>query len=158
MKINIKEAISLARSNQSLEGIVIENLKETQVSSVDALLLAENGILIPEQNIYYNDEDIEYDPEFDEVVWSKEPLQMSWEEKFALARELEAQKQKAIPTLHLTTQRPEVDAWLIQNQEKVAQLLQPILISLFEAASWGGEAPRVGEAPWVGEVPASPKR
>lgn len=133
MKINIKEAISLARSNQSLAGIAIEDLEETQVSSVDALMLAESGILIPAQNIYYKDEDIAYDPDFDEVSWSREPLQMSWEEKFARARELEAQNQQALPALHLSTQRPEVDAWLIENQEKIAQILQPILISLFEA-------------------------
>jgi hypothetical protein len=27
--------------------------------------------VIPEQNIYYNDEDIAYDPDFDDVEWSK---------------------------------------------------------------------------------------
>jgi hypothetical protein len=89
MKLTIEQAIERARKKQSLEEVVIEDLKETQVRAVDALILAENGILIPEQNIYYSDDDIAYDPDFDEVKWSKEPLKMTWEEKIRLAEEVE---------------------------------------------------------------------
>lgn len=63
MKLKIEQAIERARKKQSLEGVVIEDLKETQVRAVDALILAEYGIVIPEQNIYYSDDDIAYDPE-----------------------------------------------------------------------------------------------
>lgn len=89
MKLKIEQAIERARKKQSLEGVVIEDLKETQVRAVDALILAEYGIVIPEQNIYYSDDDIAYDPDFDEVTWSKEPLKMTWEEKIRLAEETE---------------------------------------------------------------------
>lgn len=92
MKLTIEQAIERARKKQSLEGVVIEDLKETQVRAVDALILAEYGIVIPEQNIYYSDEDIAYDPDFDEVKWSKEPLKMTWEEKIRLAEEVEKAK------------------------------------------------------------------
>lgn len=79
----------MARNNESLEGLVIEDLQDTQVRAVDALVLAEHGVLLPEQNIYYDDEDIAYDPDFDEVEWSKEPLKMTWEEKIHLAVQIE---------------------------------------------------------------------
>ena len=77
MKLKIEQAIELARKDKSLEGVIIEDLKETQVRAVDALILAEYGIVIPEQNIYYSDEDIAYDPDFDDVKWSEEPLKMT---------------------------------------------------------------------------------
>lgn len=81
MKVNIEQAIERARNNESLEGVIIEYLKNTQIRAVDALILAEHGIVLPEQNIYYNDEDIAYDPDFDEEEWSKEPIKLTWEEK-----------------------------------------------------------------------------
>jgi ribosome biogenesis protein Tsr3 len=46
MKLTIEQAIERARKKQSLEGVVIEDLKETQVRAVDALILAEYGIVI----------------------------------------------------------------------------------------------------------------
>lgn len=85
MKVKVEQAIAMARNNESLKGLVIEDLRDTQVRAVDALALAEHGIVLPEQNIYYNDEDIAYGPDFDEVDWSKEPLEMTWDEKIHAA-------------------------------------------------------------------------
>ncbi|MFZ2900440.1 MAG: hypothetical protein WA004_17545 [Saprospiraceae bacterium] len=39
------------------------------------------GIVIPEQNIFYNDEDIEYDEDIDELVITSRVVKLSWEEK-----------------------------------------------------------------------------
>jgi len=88
MKLKIEQAIERARHNKSLQGVVIEDLKDTQVRPVDALILAEYGIVVPEQNIYYNDADIAYDPDIDNVNWSEEPLNMTWEEKVRLSEEM----------------------------------------------------------------------
>ena len=88
MKLKIEQAIERARNNKSLQGVVIEDLKDTQVRPVDALILAEYGIVVPEQNIYYNDADIAYDPDIDNVNWSEEPLNMTWEEKVRLSEEM----------------------------------------------------------------------
>ncbi len=88
MKVKVEQAIEMAKNNESLKGLVIEDLSDTQVRARDALVLAEHGILIPEQNIYYNDEDIAYDPDFDETEWSREPLKMTWEEKVQLAEKI----------------------------------------------------------------------
>ena len=67
----------MARRKESLAGVVIEDLQEAQVRAADALALAEQGIVVPEQHIYYNDEDIAYDPDFDEGEWGEEPLDMT---------------------------------------------------------------------------------
>jgi hypothetical protein len=52
-------------------------LDDTQVDVVDALALARQGIVIPEVNIYYDDEKILYDLDFDDVEWSKNPIKMT---------------------------------------------------------------------------------
>ena len=79
MKIKIDQAILKARNGESLAGITIEDLQDTQVKAKDAFILAEYGILIPEQNIFYDDADIAYDADIDDVEWSKEPIRMTWE-------------------------------------------------------------------------------
>lgn len=71
--INITEAINLARQNESLEGFAINDLTETQIMAKDALLLARHGVLVPEWNIYYRDEDVKYDSEFDDYEWTQLP-------------------------------------------------------------------------------------
>ena len=81
MKVGIEEAIAMANDGQSLEGIIIEGLNDSQIKAMDALMLARHGIVIPEQNIYYDDSEIAYDEDFDDVEWSKEPIKLSFEEK-----------------------------------------------------------------------------
>lgn len=132
--LTVEEAVAWVNSGNTLENIVLEEKSTQQVNVRDAMVLAEAGMLIPEEHIYYNDEDIEYDEDIDELVVTGGVVKLSWEEKIRKAQAYsEAQNQQALPALHLSTQRPEVDAWLIENQEKIAQILQPILISLFEA-------------------------
>ncbi|MEZ5040981.1 MAG: hypothetical protein R2828_13880 [Saprospiraceae bacterium] len=41
MKMKVEKAIEFARNNKSLKGIIIEDLTDTQVKAVDALILAE---------------------------------------------------------------------------------------------------------------------
>ncbi len=45
------------------------------------MILSRGGIVIPEENIYYDDTEIEYDEEIDELVIGKEITGLSWEEK-----------------------------------------------------------------------------
>ena len=92
MKVTVEQAIKMARNNESLKGLVIADLNVTQVRPVDALVLADHGIMIPEQNIYYNDEEIAYDPDFDDVQWSTEPVKLTWEEKIQLAEKMAKSK------------------------------------------------------------------
>lgn len=45
------------------------------------MILSRGGIVIFEENIYYDDIEIEYDEEIDELVIGKEIIGLSWEEK-----------------------------------------------------------------------------
>ena len=137
MKLKIEQAIEMARKNQSLEGAVIEDLKETQVRAVDALILAEHGIVIPEQNIYYSDEEIAYDPDFDEVKWSEEPLRMTWEEKIKMfegqevKRKAPHRKENEL-TVKIEISDQEVREWVKKNQKKLGQLLGGLITDLYK--------------------------
>lgn len=134
MNLKVEQAIAMARNNESLEGLVIEDLKDTQVRAVDALALAEHGVLLPEQNIYYNDEDIAYDPDFDEVEWSKEPLKMTWEEKIQLAAQIEknAASDEEISVVVKITDR-EVRQWMNEHGDKMGQILGNFIVDIYKA-------------------------
>lgn len=134
MKVKIEQAIEMARNNESLEGIIIEDLKETQIRAVDALLLAEHGIVLPEQNIYYNDDDIAYDADFDEVEWSAEPLQMTWKEKMQLSAAIEKNNnQEAEISVKINIEDKEVRQWVNKNHDKMGRILENFIIDIYKA-------------------------
>jgi len=83
--ISIHQAIEKAQRGESLEGFAIKDLTDTQMKAREALLLADYGIVIPEQNIYYDDKDIAYDPDFDDVTWTRLPDQISLEDQSKMA-------------------------------------------------------------------------
>ena len=134
MKLRIEQAIEMARKNKSLEGVIIEDLKETQVRAVDALILAEYGIVIPEQNIYYSDEDIAYDPDFDDVKWSEEPLKMTWEEKMQLSEEMDKNnKKEGEISVKVNISDQEVRQWVNENHDKMGQILGNFIVDIYKA-------------------------
>ncbi|HPH21694.1 MAG TPA: hypothetical protein PLE32_23045 [Haliscomenobacter sp.] len=124
-----EQALAMIKNGESLKGVVLEDLDAVQVSARDALSLARSGIVVPEQNVFYDDADIAYDEEIDEVEWSNENLNLSWEEK---AKLFSQNKYKPI-TLEITTNDLEVDTWLRENQERLSEVIKPIVKSLFEA-------------------------
>jgi len=131
MKVNVKKAIELARNNKSLEGVTIEGLEDTQVKAVDALLLAENGIVIPEQNIFYDDRDIAYDPDFDDVEWSEEPVKLTWKEKAELARQISEDEEEISVKIKISDR--EVRKWIHDNYDKMGGILENFVIDIYKA-------------------------
>ena len=124
----------MARKNKNLEGVAIEDLKETQVRAVDALVLAEYGIIIPEQNIYYSDDDISYDPDFDDVKWSEEPLKMTWEEKMQLSEEIDKNNRKGEEiSVKVNISDQEVRQWVNENYDKMGQILGNFIVDIYKA-------------------------
>ncbi len=74
--ISVSEAISKIESGQSLEGYSI-NFERIKIEALDVMKLSKAGINVPENSIYYNDEDIEFDEEF-EGKWERidyDPIQ-----------------------------------------------------------------------------------
>jgi hypothetical protein len=137
MKIKLDQAIAKARKGESLAGITIEELGDKQVKAKDALLLAEYGILIPEQNIYYDDSDIVYDPDIDDVEWSQDPVKMTWEEKVQL---FEDQKAEKVPlsnkenelVVKVEIHDQEVRDWVKKNRDKMGLLLGGLITDLYK--------------------------
>lgn len=115
----------------TLEGVVLEKSTIQQVNVRDALVLAQGGIVIPEENIFYNDAEIEYDEDIDGLTITGGVVTLSWEEKAKRSREYAAQNPTVM--VDISTQTPEIDEWIEKNKKKIERLLRPIVISLFEA-------------------------
>ena len=130
MKLAIEQAIRMAKEGQDLHAWVLEDLGKRQISAADALILAEAGLSVPEQNLYYEDADIIYDPEFDEQVWQKEPLKMTWEEKIRLAEEID-HKEEVFMSLNI--KNPVVRQWLSDNKEIMAKVLGELVTRIYTA-------------------------
>ena len=132
--LTVKQAVARVNSGENLEGVVLDKDSIQQVNVRDAMVLSSGGIVIPEQNIYYDDDDIQYDEDIDELTITSGVVELSWEEK---ARRAAAGQQPGHPPvavkIDLSTQAPEIDDWLLENEKKVAALLKPIVVSLFEA-------------------------
>lgn len=129
--LTVKQAVAMINKGQSLQGVVLEENSVKQVNVRDAMVLAREGIVIPDQNIFYNDEDIEYDEDIDELVITGGVVNLSWEEKARRANEYrEAGKEIMV---NLSTHTPEIDDWITKNKKKLEALLKPIVINLFNA-------------------------
>lgn len=156
--LTVKEAVAWVNSGGNLKGIVLEEQSMQQVNVRDAMVLSRGGIVIPEERIYYDDADIEYDKDIDELNITSGPVQLSWEEK---ARRAAAQQDsfdqvedegiaydeafegnwKVVATDGLAEAEskiplqlqliPEVKAWL-EQQEDPAQLLERLLENFYQ--------------------------
>lgn len=129
MKMKIEQALAMVKNGESLKGAVLEDVDTVQVSVRDALSLARAGIVVPEQNVFYDDDEIAYDEEIDEVEWSTENLNLSWEEKAKLFKQSKAQP----VTLEISTNDLEIDTWLSENRERLSEVIKPIIKSLYKA-------------------------
>lgn len=130
--MRIDEAIAMANKGQSLEGVVIEDLKDKQVKAMDALMLSRYGIVIPEENVYYDDSEIAYDEDFDDVAWSSEPIQLTFEEKVELANRSAEKDDKEDISLKITVANNELKQWIKMNQKKVEGILSNLIVDLYK--------------------------
>ena len=108
--LTVKEAVERVNRGGNLEGVVLDESTTQQVNIRDAMVLSRGGIVIPEQNIYYKDEEIEYDEDIDELVITSGVVDLSWEEKARKAKEYNKnRKEKKEVIIDLSTQQPEID-------------------------------------------------
>lgn len=132
--LTVKEAVERVNKGESLEGVVLDESTIRQVNVRDAMVLSRGGIVIPDQNIYYNDDDIEYDEDIDELVITGGIVNLSWKEKAKRAKEYSgAGKEEKEVLVNLSTKKPEIDDWIAKNKKKLEVLLKPIVIDLFNA-------------------------
>jgi hypothetical protein len=134
--ITIHQAIEKAQKGESLEGFAIQDLAETQIKVKEALLLAEFGIVVPEQNIYYDDKDIAYDPDFDDVTWTRLPNNLSLEEQAKMAATFQTiaeQSDGSGLTVQLQLEGPAKE-WALSHQEQIQHLINRYVADLYEAS------------------------
>ena len=62
--ITVSDAISKIESGKSLEGYSI-NFERIKVEALDVMKLSKAGINVPDESIYYDDDDIAFDEEFE---------------------------------------------------------------------------------------------
>lgn len=125
-KISVETAIDILKSGKDLGGRIISNLETSKVSAMDALLLAENGFVVPDINVIYKDSDIEYDPDFDEVDWGK-PVPFNQNKK--------RQKTPSVVeelVVRLSIENAGMKEWLEANRKKLDPLILKLLKDLYE--------------------------
>ncbi|PHI21737.1 hypothetical protein CEQ90_00165 [Lewinellaceae bacterium SD302] len=135
--MTVEEAVERVNQGHSLEDCVLDKDSAARVNVRDAMILNSGGIVIPEENLFYNDDDIEHDEEIDSLVVGQEITGLSWSQKAKRAAEFET-KTDLLP-IDLATAEPEIDNWIKLNREKLSTLLKPIVINLFHAEQAIGE-------------------
>lgn len=130
--IDIHSAIDLLKSGGNLDDIIISDLTTSKVGVMDALLLAENGCLVPDGNIVYNDKQVLYDPDFDDVEWGKAiPFKKLKQTLFSEEEETkQIESAELIVKLHIST---DMRQWLAQNREHINIVIGGLLESMYKA-------------------------
>ena len=132
--LTVKEAVERVNKGGNLKDVVLDESTIKQVNVRDAMALSRGGIVVPEENIYYDDDEIEYDEDIDDLVITSGIVKLSWEEKAKRAEEYgERLKGGKEVLVDLSTQKPEIDDWIAKNKKKLESLLKPIVINLFNA-------------------------
>lgn len=75
-KISVGEALEKIESGQSLEGFSVD-FNHIKVEALDVMKLSKGGVHVPEEAIYYEDDDIAFDEDF-EGDWERidyDPIQ-----------------------------------------------------------------------------------
>lgn len=117
LKLSVAEALNQIEQGESLEGKEVD-FADMPIKAMDALQLGLAGIDVPEYLITYNDEDIAYDPEFDDHEWERTDM-----DPVALAE----------TPLTVTLDLPlEVRVWLEEENIPTAELLSTLLEQFYE--------------------------
>lgn len=68
--ISADTALTLLSKGENIKNLQID-FANTKIKAIDAFKLGKEGIDVPDELIYYDDEDIAYDPEFDDYEWER---------------------------------------------------------------------------------------
>lgn len=118
IKLSVEEALNEIEQGESLKGKEVD-FADRPIKAMDALQLGLEGIDVPEHLITYNDEDIAYDPEFDDHEWERTDI-----DPVALA------ETPLTVTLDLSL---EVRVWLEEEKIATDELLTTLLEQFYEA-------------------------
>lgn len=129
-EMNVDSAIELLKSGGSLDQIIIADLETSKVRVMDALLLAQNGCVVPDGNIVYDDDQIQYDPDFDDVTWGKpvsfKKLRQSWEAD-------EASTDATDFVIKLQVKNADMKQWLAKNEDQINSVVEEFIENMYQA-------------------------
>jgi hypothetical protein len=127
--LKTEEVINLIKKGKSVDDIVLSDIRQKRVQFREAMLLADNGYVIPEENILYDDSDIMYDPDFDEVEWegNYNNLQSMLLSQGVFKAENAADK----ITIELLIEDEELKDWLVENTTKLKDLVRKLVVDLY---------------------------
>lgn len=124
-KISVVKAIEILRSGGDLGANTISDLETSKIKAMDALILAENGFVVPDGNIVYQDSDVQYDPEFDDVDWD-EPIAFH-------SMKNRTEEAQAVEELVVTVQikNEGIRSWIHANRNKIDLVVGKLLEDLY---------------------------
>lgn len=119
----------MIKRGTSVAGVVLSDVETQQLGFRDALLLAENGFVVPNGNIVYDDAEIQYDSDFDGVEWRGEPENL---QDFLASKGIihEAETDTAI-TVEIAVKDQAVRNWLQENNPKLKRIIEKLVIDLY---------------------------
>ena len=82
--LTVKQAVDRVNGGQDLRDCTLDPASLQRVSVQDALVLSRGGIVVPEENLFYDDGALVPDEEIDGLVRGREITGMSWADKARL--------------------------------------------------------------------------
>ena len=133
MTLSVSEALQRIAAGESVSGCTID-FDRIKVEALDVMKLAKAGFVVPEEAIYYDDDDNAYDPDFDEIEWSKEPIKMSWDEKIKLAekRRLNGDVEEEV-SVRIKIADRDIRQWMYRNRDKMGLILADFIVDIYKA-------------------------
>ena len=120
---------NLINRGESVADIVLSDIRQKRVRFREAILLVENGYLIPEENILYDDSDIAYDSEFDEVEWEKNYTNLH--SMLSSHGVIDAKSKEDKITIELSIEDKDIKDWLGQNTTKLKDIVKKLIVDLY---------------------------
>jgi hypothetical protein len=129
--ITTDEAIALLKQGETADNIILSDIEEQKIAFRDALLLVENGFLVPTGNITYDDADVQYDPDIDDVAWEGKYRKLS---EVLAAKGITEEQENARDEnilLELAVSDQAVRRWLQENKSELRKLLAKLVVDLY---------------------------
>jgi len=118
-KISVSEALRKLEAGESVSGYSID-FDRIKIEALDVMKLSKGGIVVPESAIYYDDDDIAYDEDF-EGEWLKVDT---------------ATKSKT--EVRITLQN-DIKQWVEKNNVQLDQLIEKLLEGFYRAQKMTSE-------------------
>lgn len=123
-------AIDLLKSGGNLDKTTISDLTTSKVRMMDALLLARNGYIVPEDNVVYDDTQIQYDPDFDDMTWGKPVPFKKGKQSLETSGQL---TETAELVVKLQIKSNDMRQWLAKNEDQINLAVSGLLESMYRA-------------------------